>query len=610
MEPIDAITDIEELTFKNYISIYGGTECGPLNLVLKEWNKNKRTLFKALGKKLKVSKMVTIPKSDNVIYSELESIYHPYIIWQDVDKITARDHIDDLKKITNNDFICDVIHFWVNQNYSNQELFILTRLFLHRNFSKGYISILDVESSYHFQSFKCTIKNGMKTIRTIQKVLKATQYPNLELFEKWRNQISLVQTENEIKAKLVISIDPIDFISMSDNRCNWRSCMSWENSGCYNAGTLEMMNSNIAAVAYLEADSPFELYLNDTGEVYNVPNKSWRSLIFIHKDIILLGKQYPFYNDFLIKVTLDTVRNLVQKNLNWKYQFINQEYRDMNKVDGNFYVRDWFNLDYDRSKKHHSIFVYTNGMYNDIIEAKSPVYYCCRNYVAHSKKICLSGPATCICCGEKLTDRPREEIYGYDDLGQDKICYKCKLERRCKICGNIHYNNKYYTKIGTFCSDQCLHNSIIFPNRNHQICLKDNLQFTSGSKICLFVDEKLDPQDWEKISQSFVKTTYNDINNWFYQWKNYKDIRLYKVPRELCGYRFADIACFSSSLCETNQDYSCNLLFYFNISDKYKRIEERIQNLKEYIPLKEYLVLKGYMEGGEDEDENSFTLTS
>ena len=71
--------------------------------------------------------------------------------------------------------------------------------------------------------------------------------------------------------------------------------MSWSRNGCYHAGTLEMMNSNVAAVAYLESNSEYALHLDETGEVYPIPNKSWRSLVFIHKDIILCGKSYPYF---------------------------------------------------------------------------------------------------------------------------------------------------------------------------------------------------------------------------------------------------------------------------------------------------------------------------
>ena len=594
MQPIDAITDIDENTIKSYISIYGDAECAPIRQVLNEWNKNKKTLFRALGQRLSVSKMITLPKNDKVIVSELESIYHPYIIWYEIDKITALNHFDHLQEITNNSFIADVMFFWVKNNYCLDDLRMLSRLFLHRKLATGYITSVGTattnDEAYHFQDFKCTIKNGMKTIRTIQKVLKATAYPKMDLFEKWRNQVSLVQTEGDTKAKLVISINPIDFMSMSENKCNWRSCMGWSNGGCYNAGTLEMMNSNVAAVAYLETSSPFEIFLNETGEVYTVPNKSWRSLIFVHKDIILLGKQYPFHNDYLVPIVLDMMRELVNKNLHWHYQFINQEYRDMQNLEGNFYVRDWFNLQYNVTKQHHSIFVYTNGMYNDIIEAKYPKYYCCRNYVKHSKKICLSGPATCICCGKRLMDDPRGEIYDYDDLGQDKICYDCK-RNRCRTCGKVSYITKYHTRFGNFCNDDCAKDTIVFPLRR-STCRKEDLQFSSGSQVCLFANEGIITTDeWNNFIKTFSKLKSDQVSEWIREQKqNFKElIRIYKVPKALTEYRYADSAYYSCSEYVMDSDNYWKLCLYIDNNIKYGIREERIRELQKRMPLLEYL---------------------
>lgn len=592
MQPIDAITDIDENTIRNYISIYGNAECGPMDQVLREWNKNKRTLFRALGHRLSVSKMIAIPKSEVVITSELESIYHPYTIVCEYDIEMVRYSLDRIQEITNNYFITDVLSYWVKKNYCIEDLRILSRLFLHKNLSKGYIASLKTiaNAQYHFQDFKCTIKNGMKTIRTIQKVLKATNYPNMDLFEKWRNQVSLIQTEGEIKAKLVISIHPIDFMSMSENKCNWRSCMAWSNNGCYNAGTLEMMNSNVAAVAYLETVNPFELFNPKTGEVYTVPNKSWRSLIFIHKDLLLLGKQYPFHNNNLTLAVLDMAQDLVEKNLHWHYQFINQEYRDMKNLEGNFYIRDWFDVNYNVAKPHHSIFIYTNGMYNDVIESKYPEYYCCRNYVKHSKKICLSGPATCICCGKRLIDDPKREIYGYDDLGNDKICYDCK-RNACAICGKIVYSPKYHTDFGNFCDDYCIKDAIIFPKRGW-ICQKDDLQFSQGSKVCLFADQDaISCDEWNDLINSFSKISSSQVNQWIAAKRDFfKDrVRIYKVPKALCEYQYTDIAFARCSEYIKSQDNHWELSLYIGETWPYNAREKRILALAEKMPLLEYL---------------------
>ena len=593
MRPIDALTDIDRTTINSYLSIYGSVECAPIDITLKEWNKNKTRLFKAFGHKLRVSKQISIPKDTTVIVSELEGIYHPYIF---CNKLDITDYIKDpeyYSKIINNKFIEDVLLFWAKKNYCKQDLYTLSRLFIHKNLVNGYLCSLECNNiPYHFHDFKCTIKNGMKTIRTIQKVLKATKYPNMELFEEWRNQVSLVQTSDIIHAKLVLSIHPIDFMTMSDNACNWSSCMSWSRHGCYHAGTLEMLNSNLVAVAYLESNSEYALHLNETGEVYPIPNKSWRSLVFIHKDIILCGKSYPYFKQNITFQVLDLARNMVKENLNWNYQFINQEYQDMKNIEGNYYLRDWFNPYYDKRRKHHTITFYTHGMYNDIIEAKYPHYYCCRNYVEEPLKICLSGPATCICCGKRIFEDSRNDILNYDDLGHDKICWDCRSQRRCRTCGKIHYEMKYHTKEGDYCSDECIKDTIIFPDRNHATCTKDSLQFNYGTVIAAFYDlGSLSSGTLFTISDSFKTVPKSQINAWIKGIEaTYPDVfTFYKVPYGLTGYRYADVSRWSADYASRDGDGHYNLFMYARYFRNNDIIERNILNLKNHMPLLDYL---------------------
>lgn len=595
MRPIDALTDIDRTTIASYISIYGNAECAPMEFTLREWNKNKTRLFKAFGHKLRISKRISIPKDTKILTSELDAIYHPYIFWYKEDVLNYVANFEKNTKFINNEFIEDVLLFWAKKNYCMQDLFTLSRLFLHKNLIKGYLCFLDISQSYHFRDFKCTIKNGMKTIRTIQKVLKATHYPHMDLFDVWRNQVSLIQTSDVIQAKLVLSLHPIDFLTMSDNACNWSSCMSWSHTGCYHAGTLEMMNSNMVAVAYLESDTEYALHLNETGEVYPIPNKSWRSLVFIHKDIIVCGKSYPYHKKNLCFQVLDFVRDIVKTNVNWNYKFINQEYQDMKNIEGNYYLRDWFNPYYDKRRKHHTITFYTNGMYNDIIESKYPHYYCCRNYVEEPLKICLSGPATCICCGKRLNENDRNDIMSYDDLGQEKICWECRSKRRCRTCEKIYFDLKYHTREGDYCSDECVADTIIFPNRNHTTCTKEALQFDYNSIVALFFnkdnDFELTSSNMFTIVDSFKNINKRGINSWIntIQMKYPNVFTVYRIPARLTGWRYADASRWDANYTSRTSDGYYNLCLYDRNYRNNSHLEQNILDLQFRVPLLDYL---------------------
>jgi hypothetical protein len=290
------------------------------------------------------------------------------------------------------------------------------------------------------------------------------------------------------------------------------------------------------------------------------------------------------------------VRELVGNNLKWSYQFINQEYHDMEEWNGNYFIRDWFNPYHDTKREHHSIFFYTHGMYNDIIESHQ-TYWCCRNYVKKSKKICLSGPATCICCGKRLQDSPRDEIYNYDDLGKTKICYDCQASRKCYTCGKIKYHFKYHTKFGNFCSDECIADTIIFTDLRKRIsgrlpiCRKEDLQFGFNGKIVIFFNpDTINRYDILDLQSTFRKIeTKEEENEWI---RNVKkrfgdDISLYKVPYALSNYQYADI--YPEDNSTRNHNTGTGLCIYERGHNRYDQIEDRILKLRERMPLLDYM---------------------
>ena len=80
MEVFDALTPEDKETIKDYISIYAGAEVANLHITLNEWNKSKRTLYKALGHKLRVKIPIEIKKSDVEFNRELSEVYYQILI--------------------------------------------------------------------------------------------------------------------------------------------------------------------------------------------------------------------------------------------------------------------------------------------------------------------------------------------------------------------------------------------------------------------------------------------------------------------------------------------------------------------------------------------------
>lgn len=475
LQPIDSLTKQDKYNFRKYLFLYANCNCGPLEEVLQEWNKSKRKLYRAFGNQLTVKKSIHLPQDEFLIESKLRKIYSFWAVYNETDIPYLR------RELRNqNNFYSDfVLYFLDDPNISFQEKKNITDMFRCRYISDGYI---DYEFKLEHYSF--SVQKGAKTIRTIQKCMKALGYDNTELFNKWRNQINTVNSNRFNEVNLVISINPVDFITMSDNACKWSSCMSWINNGCYHAGTIEMMNSNLAAVAYIEAENPFRITLDEDNELV-MSNKSWRSLIFCHKDIILVGKSYPYYNEVISKEVAKFMRDLVKENLNWNYQFELQRYQDIKGFHKNSFLK--FDCEpnyYPNSKK---IVIYTKGMYNDFIEDTLSDYWCCRNSTKKGLRLCLSGKHTCMCCG-KVIDKKHETFHCEpEDISKEKLCYDCRNDKKCPVCGIVNYDtdNEYH-----LCSEECKKDAIIFSGQNRVISKTKFLSYSDISLVLISKDEK------------------------------------------------------------------------------------------------------------------------
>ncbi len=437
MEVFDALTPEDKETIKDYISIYAGAEVANLHITLNEWNKSKRTLYKALGYKLRVKIPIEIKKSDVEFNRELSEVYYQIfpsyrgaqVSYDSAIAIAKSNKISDTMT-----FVDDLILFFdklKNENKINlNDIVCAGYLFNYDNIQHGYIKSLPAltrvagKYCFKFNGHEMTIKPGQKIMKTIQKVLNFYGYDMSNgLFEEFRNKVSNITTCSNIKSNLVLSIHPIDYMTMSDNNCGWSSCMSWMNKGMYSDGTIEMMNSNMIIVAYLESDKEF--IVNN----HVIPNKSWRTLLYVHKNILVAGKSYPYYNSELDKKALAELYKLVNKNLKWDYKYKEQEYRDLYSYLPN--EEDQINIHWVSRKQ--IVIVTGHAMYNDLLEDKDGVYLCYRNVPKKGMVLNASGKNTCLICGL--------QHYG---TTSKKICSSCKENYSCYNCENVDSSKKHF----------------------------------------------------------------------------------------------------------------------------------------------------------------------
>lgn len=426
MQPIDLISqedkDFWEAWMRNFAPPAANINA---ELALQEWNKSKRKLFKMFGNQLRFSVPIDISNNQTFFFHTLRAIYTPLY----------RERHNYLAHEVQHPFILEMFEvikdncsdFRTTLKYTNIDNF--SRLIHYTNIRNGYVLVncsftkLDKEGN---PSKPLVISKNAKIMKSVRKVLSYfvpdSKNEIYDLYEDWRNQISNLNTASKVKGELVFSIHPNDFITMSES-ISWSSCMSFSNDGLYSHTTLEMMNSNNVVICYLKSDKNVKtIPAKDGGKDIIVPNKIWRCLVIVEKDIILTNRQYPFENHDLAITVVETLRDKA-KSFGWKYSYGPQEYLESHSFhrlednyEQNYFIDDVISAGYSKS-----IYFSTKNFYNDLLCNSDSVYYCCRNNRGKSSVFSMSGKLTCVACGKKLA-----AVFHKEDM----LCPNCCAEEK------------------------------------------------------------------------------------------------------------------------------------------------------------------------------------
>ena len=363
------------------------TPCEDKEHFLRFYNENKKTLYKLLGNELSISKTIEIEKTltelDKEFYDLLEG-YGKYNKYQGYH----------FRKI----FRKAVENSSLDRNTKSK----LVRLLIDSELSNNYLPS-NIEFELNEKRYKFPM--GSKPMTVIKKVVEILDIDK-DYFEKFRLGHSMVLNEKSFNGVLCLSIHPLDYMTMSDNRENWSSCMSWLNDGCYKRGTIEMMNSPYVVVAYL-ASKTNKLQWENNGEAYEWNSKKWRQLFIVHPDFITSIKGYPYHNEALTEKAIAWIKELATANLNYSYN------------DKLYRTNDFYGDSRDGTLPIKSFDIYTDAMYNDFGTTTHLIYFS-----DNAKDISLnySGESQCIVCGDCDSDFEHEGSL---------VCDEC--------CGNVYY---------------------------------------------------------------------------------------------------------------------------------------------------------------------------
>ena len=164
----------------------------------------------------------------------------------------------------------------------------------------------------NFQSFfdnKVTIplltynvSRGDRLLRSLRKF--STDFSKVR---KMQDLGSTLIQQKKLHGYLHFSIHPLDFLSMSVNNSNWRSCHSLD--GSYRGGIANLLTDSTTIMAYL-LTSEDQVPLTYFPSQIKWNDKKWRMLIHITDHCVYYSKQYPFHNSTL----LSTVASVISEN--------------------------------------------------------------------------------------------------------------------------------------------------------------------------------------------------------------------------------------------------------------------------------------------------------
>ena len=258
------------------------------------------------------------------------------------------------------------------------------------------------------------IRRDSKVTKTILKILKffeqqTGEAPKQEYVDEFLKSYSTIKSFTHLEGNLCFSIHPLDYLTMSDNEANWKSCLSLRNKGDYCSGAIEMMNHGNILMVYIEStNSKMKIGENEWN------NKIWRELFYVDPNFVVNIKSYPLISEEITTTALEEFAKLANKQKDLNY--VNEGFSLVSSVieDGEKSVRKrWIDIcfsrmynDFDTAQTHHHLWLNSYG--------SLPYHYLSRYY-----------DATCLWCGEILDDQAPNEIF----------CAECKEELYCEHCG-------------------------------------------------------------------------------------------------------------------------------------------------------------------------------
>lgn len=210
------------------------------------------------------------------------------------------------------------------RNYFIEFVRKITDLGFDKNIYEGcsFYNFLSENESTFFMNKVSSLPNSLANqskIRRGDKLIKSFKFffRNARELDFVQNLASQYTQKNKVKGKLVISVDPIDYLLASENNENWRSCHALD--GEFRSGNLSYMLDDSTVIAYVTNGERQTMQMLPP----DMDDYSKKLRIFIHwnkkNDVLYFSKTYPFDAPSLRIEIKDIINNLYEeKRLNGK----------------------------------------------------------------------------------------------------------------------------------------------------------------------------------------------------------------------------------------------------------------------------------------------------
>lgn len=278
----------------------------------------------------------------------------------------------------------------------------------------------------------------------------------------WQDRASQVLQSKKISGYLTLSVNPLDFLSSSENAEKWRSCHALD--GDYRTGNLSYMLDSSTVMAFL--DSGDKKCLPHFPEDLEWNSKRWRNLLFFSNAMAMIfaGRPYPFELkgalDYILSDIIPQVFHLTYTN------WLDKEYGALDIGDVHLQTNHPYYLRNNKLVLNSDLIIdHPNSThYNDLLHST-----CYKPYYAYAthpwwglagidtgtddEKLYIGGEVKCVYCG-------KEHVYSSSAF----LCDSCELQ----------YGNRHDDDFGfcEYCGRHCHSDDLTWlPDDSGLVCM-------------------------------------------------------------------------------------------------------------------------------------------